>query len=132
MVDEIKLRARVTAIGENVEEFRQAQLMVFFADGAPEELAEFSILHIAEVNLATVAPGDTLQLGAELYEVLAVGDVANENLANLGHLVVKANGLIEAEMLGDACVTAKPLPRLRVGDPIEIRGPRRTDVQKAE
>ena len=131
-MDEIKLRTRVVSVGELVEEFLSAQVLVFFGEGAPEELAEFSIIHSAEINLATVAPGDTLLLGAESFDVLAVGDVANQNLAALGHLVVKANGATEPEMLGDVSVTAKPLPRLIVGDWVEIRGPRTAPAQKAE
>lgn len=123
MTRQLKLRSKVVAIGKLVEEFRAAQLLVLFQVGAPEELAEFSILHEASVNLAAVAPGDSLRLGPETYGVLAVGDVANTNLANLGHLVVKANGLTEPEMLGDVCVEAKPLVRLKVGDEIEILGP---------
>ena len=126
-MDEIKLRTRVVTVGELVEEFLSAQVLVFFQEGAPEELAEFSIIHSAEINLATVAPGDTLLLGAESFDVLAVGDVANQNLAALGHLVVKANGATEPEMLGDVCVTAKPLPRLVAGDWVEIRGPQTGD-----
>jgi glucitol/sorbitol PTS system EIIA component len=120
---QVKLRSTVVAIGEHVEEFRQAGILVFFQAGAPDELAEFSILHEASINLATVAPGDTLRMGAALYDVLAVGDVANENLANLGHLVVKANGLTEPEMLGDVCIEAKPLVAVQIGDEIEIAGP---------
>lgn len=120
---QLKLRTRVTSIGQGVEEFRAAQILVFFQDGAPEELAEFSILHAAEINLATVAPGDSLHLGDETFGVLAVGDVANENLANLGHLVVKANGLTQPEMPGDVCVESRPLPGMNVGDLIEIYGP---------
>lgn len=120
---QLKFRTRVTAIGPLVEEFRASGLLVLFQAGAPEELAEFSVLHEASVNLATVAPGDTLRLGAATYGVLAVGDVANTNLASLGHLIVKANGLTEPEMLGDVCVEAKPLVPLEVGDEIEIVGP---------
>lgn len=119
---QLKLRSRITAIGKEVEGFRLAQVLVFFEEGAPEELAEFSILHAPDVNLATVAPGDTLCLGTEAFSVLAVGEVANDNLAKLGHLVVKANGRREPEMPGDICVDAKPLPELRVGDRIEIWG----------
>ena len=123
MTRTLKLRSRVVSIGDAVEEFRSAGVLVFFQEGAPDELAEFSVLHAATINLATVAPGDSLRLGAETFDVLAVGDVANENLANLGHLVVKANGRTELEMLGDVCVDAKPLPHLNVGDEIEILGP---------
>jgi PTS system glucitol/sorbitol-specific IIA component len=120
---QLKLRTRVVAVGPLVEEFRASGLLVFFQAGAPEELAEFSVLHEASVNLATVAPGDTVRLGAATYGVLAVGDVANQNIASLGHLILKANGLTEPEMLGDVCVEAKPLARLSVGDEIEITGP---------
>lgn len=119
---EIKLRSAVVAIGDSVEEFRAARVLVFFNAGAPEELAEFSVLHEATINLATVASGDSLRLGAETFDVLAVGEVANQNLANLGHLVVKADGRTEPEMLGDVCVEARDLPRLVVGDEIEILG----------
>ena len=119
---EIKLRSTVVAVGDSVEEFRAARVLVFFNVGAPEELAEFSVLHEATVNLANVASGDSLRLGAETFDILAVGEVANQNLANLGHLVVKADGRRDPEMLGDVCVEARDLPRLVVGDPIEILG----------
>lgn len=123
MNGQLKLRSRITAIGNAVEEFRAAQVLVFFGEGAPEELAEFSILHAPELNLASLSPGDTIRLGSEVFRVLAVGEVANQNLANLGHLVIKANGRTEPELPGDVCVDAKPLPELRVGDSIEIWGP---------
>jgi glucitol/sorbitol PTS system EIIA component len=119
---EIKLRSTVVGIGDSVEEFRAARVLVFFNAGAPEELAEFSVLHEATINLANVASGDSLRLGVETFDVLAVGEVANQNLANLGHLVVKADGRTEPEMLGDVCVEARDLPRLAVGDQIEILG----------
>ncbi len=123
MTGQLKLRSRITAVGKEVAEFRAAQVLVFFADGAPEELADISLLHIPEVNRAGISPGDTLHLGTEPFRILAVGDVANENLANLGHLVVKANGRSEPELPGDVCVEARPLPDLKVGDLIEIWGP---------
>jgi PTS system glucitol/sorbitol-specific IIA component len=119
---EIKLRSTVVGIGDSVEEFRAARVLVFFNAGAPEELAEFSVLHEATINLANVASGDSLRLGVETFDVLAVGEVANQNLANLGHLVVKADGRTEPEMLGDVCVEARDLPRLAVGDQSEILG----------
>jgi PTS system glucitol/sorbitol-specific IIA component len=47
---------------------------------------------------------------------LAVGSVANDNLLNLGHLDLKANGLTEPEMPGDVNVEATVLPTVQIGD----------------
>ena len=43
-----------------------------------------------------------------------------ENLANLGHLVLKFTGETEPEMPGDVCVQAKPLPAIETGMVIRI------------
>ena len=123
MTRELKYRSRVVAVGDLVSEFVAQDILVFFAAGAPEELAEFSILHEPLTEWARVEPGDQLRLGVEPYQVLAVGEVANDNFKSLGHLVVKANGRSEPEMLGDVCVEAKRLPRLAVDDEFSIFGP---------
>jgi glucitol/sorbitol PTS system EIIA component len=120
---QLKYRSRVVSVGELVDTFVEQQVLVFFQAGAPEELAEFSILHDPLTPTATVVPGDELRLGAEPYGILAVGDVANDNFASLGHLVVKANGRMDPEMLGDVCVENKPLVMLAPGDEFSILGP---------
>ena len=123
MTRQLKYRSRVVAVGDLVDDFVAQDILVFFRAGAPDELAEFSILHEPLTDQARVEPGDQLRLGDEPYDVLAVGDVANDNFASLGHLVVKANGRSEPEMLGDVCVETKPLVRLAVGDEFSILGP---------
>lgn len=118
----IKYQARVTAIGPLVSEFRDSGILVLFRQGAPEELAEFSILHDGETLHAPVAPGDQIVLGAESFRVLAVGDVASTNLASLGHLVMKFNDMTTPEMPGDVCIEARPLPSIEVGMTLQIVG----------
>ena len=118
----IKYQARVTAIGPLVSEFRDSGILVLFRQGAPEELAEFSILHDGETLHAPVAPGDQIVLGAESFRVLAVGDVASTNLASLGHLVMKFNDMTMPEMPGDVCIEARPLPSIEVGMTLQIVG----------
>lgn len=108
------------AVGGQVEEFVRAGILVLFKTGAPDELAEFSVLHEATVNEAGVEPGDVLRLRDERYRVLAVGSVANQNLRALGHLVIKANGRTEPELPGDVCVEAKPVLTPEVGEEIRI------------
>jgi len=121
----LKYDRRVTSVGELINEFVSAGILIFFGAGAPEELAEFSVIHEGPPLLEPVAPGDVVTVAGETYTVLAVGDVANANLANLGHLVLKANGLDAPELPGDVCVEAKPFPAVGVGDTFSIASPER-------
>lgn len=116
----VKYQARITHIGPYVSEFVEEKVLVFFGSQAPEELAEFAILHDGKTLTGQLQPGDTIFLGDEDFAVLAVGEVANTNLANLGHLVVKVNGQSEPEMPGDVCVETKPLPPIEVGMLVRI------------
>lgn len=108
-------QATITAIGPYVEEFIDHNILVFFGDQAPEELAEFSILHDGKEMHGNLTIGDVVSLGDNEFTVLAVGEVANDNLKNLGHLIIRFNGETEPEMPGDVCVEAKPLPIIEPG-----------------
>lgn len=118
----VKYEAQVVAIGPLVGEFTQAGILVLFRQGAPEEVADFSILHDGQDLQAPVAAGDQLWLGDEQFRILAVGEVANTNLAALGHLVLKFNGQTAPELPGDVCVEARPLPAVSVGLTVKIVG----------
>lgn len=109
-----------TAIGELVPAFREHGYLVFFGKTAPEELHDFCILHDVDHQEGEVRPGDVVVIGNSRLEVLAVGEVANENLMNLGHLNLKANGLSEAELPGDVNIPVVELPEVEVGTRITI------------
>ena len=106
----------VTAVGELVSDFADQGVLVFFGEDAPIELHEFSIIHKPDVVERAPQVGDTITLQENVYNVLAVGSVASDNLLNLGHLDLKANGLTEPEMPGDVNVEAVSLPKVNVGD----------------
>lgn len=114
----------VTAVGELVSDFREQGILVFFGEGAPLELHEFSVLHKVEISQRAPEVGDLIRINSEdfseEFQVLAVGTVASDNLLNLGHLDLKANGLSEAELPGDVNVEARPLPMIKVGDKLEV------------
>lgn len=110
----------VTAVGELVSDFRDQGIIVFFGEGAPEELHDFSVLHKVEVSERAPIAGDLIRINDEEFNILAVGHVVSDNLLNLGHLDLKANGLTEAELPGDTNVDARILPMINVGDKIEI------------
>lgn len=118
----LKYQATVSEIGPLVQEFLDEGIIVLFGAQAPEELREFAILHDGETLHGTLAVGDVVSFDGSPFRVLAVGSVANDNLANLGHLVLKCNGMSEPEMPGDVCVEALPLPAIVVGSKLEISG----------
>jgi PTS system glucitol/sorbitol-specific IIA component len=110
----------VTAVGSLVPDFVAQGVLVWFAEGAPEELHEFSVLHRPTVTVGGVVPGDEVRLDGTVLRVLAVGDVANENLVALGHLDLKASGDSEPPLPGDVCTERLPLPPIRPGSTLTI------------
>jgi PTS system glucitol/sorbitol-specific IIA component len=115
-LSQIVYSTTVTAVGELVSDFADQGVLVFFGEDAPIELHEFSIIHKPDVVERAPQVGDTITLQENVYNVLAVGSVASDNLLNLGHLDLKANGLSEPEMPGDVNVEAVSLPKVNVGD----------------
>ena len=113
---EIVYSSTVTAVGELVPDFAEQGVLVWFGENAPTELHEFSIIHVPEVATRAPQKGDMIKINENVFNVLAVGSVASENLLNLGHLDLKANGLTEPEMPGDVNVEAVSLPTVQVGD----------------
>ncbi|NPV87750.1 MAG: PTS glucitol/sorbitol transporter subunit IIA [Anaerolineae bacterium] len=116
----IKYQANVTFIGPMVSEFIENHILILFGESAPEELMEFAIIHDGKNLIKPLAVNDSVQIGESSYKVLAIGEVANTNLANLGHLVLKFNGNTSVEMPGDVCLEEKPLPPIQVGEKIMI------------
>ena len=116
-----KFYARVTSIGEFAKEFIEEGVLVFFGNNAPEELQEHAVVHDSANPLSEdVVVGDTVRIGSDQWTVLAVGNVANDNLRNLGHLVLKFNGLAEPEMRGDINVADVQIPPIESGAEVEI------------
>ncbi len=117
---EIVYSSTVTAVGELVPDFAEQGVLVWFGENAPAELHEFSIIHVPEVATRAPQKGDMIKINENVFNVLAVGSVASENLLNLGHLDLKANGLTEPEMPGDVNVEAVSLPTVQVGDRLVV------------
>lgn len=115
--------SEVTQVGGQVEAFLGHGLLIFFGDNAPAELHDMSVLHRAGVAEDGPRTGDLITVGEEEMEVLAVGHVVRDNLLNLGHLDLKADGLTEPKLPGDVCVRTGDLPLLRVGDTFRITRP---------
>lgn len=121
--EDLVYELEVTRLGPLVDEFAAHGIWVFFHEQAPSEVAEFAILHRAGPPLRPLASGQILEVGDERFAIVGVGEVANENVRELGHLVLKANGLSAPELPGDVCVEARPLPAPTVGMRVRVWAP---------
>jgi PTS system glucitol/sorbitol-specific IIA component len=117
--------SEVTQVGGQVKAFLAHGLLIFFGARSPAELHDMSVLHQANITEDGPQAGDLIQLGDIEMEVLAVGPVVRDNLLNLGHLDLKADGRTEPKLPGDVCVREGDLPLLRVGDSFRITRPAR-------
>ncbi len=118
-----KYRLKIIDIGEYASEFISEGVLVFFGQSAPEELQEFALVHDREEHpSADIVAGDIINFADMELKILAVGPVANENIRNLGHLVIKFNGMTEAEMDGDVTVAAVEIPVITKGLELVITG----------
>lgn len=117
---EVRYETEVTQVGAIVPDCIGQGLLIWFAEGAPEELHDLSILHRPTLTTGGVQVGDEVALDDLRLRVLAVGDVANDNLVNLGHMDLKANGESVPPMPGDICVERAALPLLERGSRMAI------------
>jgi PTS system glucitol/sorbitol-specific IIA component len=119
-MSEIVYDTVVNAVGELVPAFREAGMLVFFGANAPEELHDICILHKVTAQGDKLLAGDVVHIDEAEFPILAVGYVASDNLMNLGHLNLKANGLTTPEMPGDVNIAVQELPEVTVGTRIVI------------
>ena len=80
--------SEIVRIGEQAKLFLDEGIVVFFGDNAPEELQDFAVIHKLEEITGEIKVGSEVTLSDVQLKVTAVGDVANENFKNLGHLVL--------------------------------------------
>ncbi|MDI6601233.1 PTS glucitol/sorbitol transporter subunit IIA [Calorimonas adulescens] len=114
----VKYLTTVTAVGEQVSELKEANILIIFNEDAPKELAEISVLHTKEELNAEVRPGDILRIDECDYVILDVGDEVNKNLALLGHCCLKFDnntGLLPGDVRVDG-----EIPDIKVGSRIKI------------
>ena len=90
----------ITHIGACATMALEEQMLITFREGAPADIEEYCFIHNHVELAGTLQPGAELQLGEQRYPVTAVGEVAEQNLRELGHITLRFDGHREAEFPG--------------------------------
>jgi PTS system glucitol/sorbitol-specific IIA component len=130
----LKYRGVVQEIGPMVEEFLPHGILIFFGTNAPDELREVSLVHDGTHLHASLAAGDLLHFipapsankhathPPMRFRLTAVGEMANANLAQLGHIVVHFDAAPKANLPGAISVEPSLEHLPLVGTIIEFSG----------
>jgi PTS system glucitol/sorbitol-specific IIA component len=111
----------VTDVGSKVLEFYQEKILILFKDNAPAELIDYCVLHSLNKLYGEIKEGDILRINEKEFKITAVGDLVNKNLKDLGHICLKFDSSIVAELPGSLYVEDKELPQINIGDSIIIK-----------
>lgn len=120
MSSKIIYKNKVKALGDLAETFLDEGMIIFFGDNAPDTLADYC--YSIDINKVeeTIKSGQTLILDGIAFKITAVGDVAEKNLVNLGHITIAFNGSTEPTLSGTICVEKKKIPSMKIGSEISI------------
>jgi PTS system glucitol/sorbitol-specific IIA component len=113
-------RTRVGEIGDAVDSFLDEGMFILFGQGAPDALKDYCYIVDVTASADAIVAGQYLHLDDKAFTITAVGNVARQNLDDLGHITVVFNGATEAKMHGSVYVEAAKPPKLRIGSVITI------------
>ena len=108
-------RTVITHVSEEARQLVESGMLILFAEGAPPELAEVSVLHaVKEISPMAGSPavGAEFSLGGVLARITAIGDYAWRKFGEIGHVVINFNGASTMPRPGEICVSPVDLKAL--------------------
>ncbi len=108
-----------------MDEFAIFNTLIFFDSSVPSELKEISICHTNTGLQKEVCVGDKIYFGTSEATILDVGEHANKNLKELGHLVVlfqQDEQKHQVDLSGQILCSAISFPEITPGIEISIYG----------
>ena len=115
----LQLDLNVIDIGEDVELMQEESILILFNNTVPDELKTIAVIHDGEFN-QEIKSGDEMIINGESFQILHVGDKANETLEQLGHATFNFEGETEYNMPGTVYLEKKTIPKIELGSIISF------------
>lgn len=110
------IRTKVITIGEDAisEEY---PMLILFGSECPEELQDACVIHsfLGTLSETVVAEGNQIYFGDQKYEIKACGELADENLRQLGHVTLNFSDELEM-MPGSLLLSPFRVPTIQPDD----------------
>ncbi|MEG0855655.1 MAG: PTS glucitol/sorbitol transporter subunit IIA [Terrisporobacter sp.] len=108
-------------IGAEVTAFEGEEMFILFGDNAPDTLKDFCYTIDIQPVSEKIEVGNTVVIDGSEYKITAIGHVAEQNLASLGHVTIVFDGATEASLPGSIYVEGTSVPKLTIGSEILIK-----------
>lgn len=113
----------VSRIGGDAADMIEEGVIILFGEPVPPALFDVSVVHDgAQSPSREIAAGDVITFGEQTFEVTAVGDKANTNLTELGHVVLYVNQPDQELLPGAVLATGPAVIVPAVGATISVTG----------
>lgn len=90
----------IIEVGPDASDFLEESMAITFAGDAPEELRSYCFVIEAAELRGSLAAGQPVLIGNQEWTITAVGDAAERNLGNLGHVTLVFDGAAEPRLPG--------------------------------
>lgn len=84
----VKLSTSIVELGKQSEELVKNNMVILFDKEAPEAIKHYCLLIDNHQFDGEIVAGDSLSVDDTQFRITKVGDAANENLKNLGHVTL--------------------------------------------
>jgi PTS system glucitol/sorbitol-specific IIA component len=112
----------VKEIGILVETFKEDKILILFGPQAPKELREMSVIHeFEDLEVEPLKQGGTIQFGNESFTITAIGDHANKNFKELGHISIYFQDPMEEVLPGAVFAAPHSFPIINEGTVISVK-----------
>lgn len=110
----------INGFGQLANSFLSDGIFILFGDNAPDTLKDYCYTIDVVPSFDRIEQGQIIHIDDHMYQITAVGDVAQRNLESLGHLTIAFSGEDTASMPGTIVVEKAPVPTIKVGTTIRI------------
>lgn len=110
----------INQLGPSVGDFLSEKMFILFGQNAPAELADYCLLIDVNAVSGEIETDDVLYLNDVSYRVTAVGSVVKQNLNTLGHITLKFDGALDAELPGTLHLEESDISVPKAGTSLKI------------
>ncbi|AIN17464.1 PTS system glucitol/sorbitol-specific IIA component family protein [Yersinia rochesterensis] len=110
----------ITNIGGSAREALLDDMIITFREGAPKDIEEYCFIHQHSATDGELQAGNIMELAEIRYVITAVGEVATQNLRELGHITIRFNGDEHPEFPGSIHVIGPTPTDISVGSSLKF------------